>query len=210
MSPTDLWVTYKKVKQRIKRAKSVETRRKAEAMARIAKRIRDQPSPDLLGEFRKAEDDWIKSWDVSISAVRLADEFEKAIQSGEYVVIHPPIKTPSLGFDPERGIVYCAEISSEKGQLKIGSTTMTMRDRLAKYRTKYRCPAKEIFSMYVTFPARVEKRAHELLRGRRLIGSGKGDSNERFATDAETAIRAIQAAALELRVEIFQNRIGNK
>jgi hypothetical protein len=163
-------------------------------MIAAAEHILDKPTLALVNEFRKAEDLWLMSFDVSISAKSLAAQFEMAIRSRNFVVEMPYLSTIETGYDPEFGQVYCARSASKEGQLKIGVTTMKLKARLQKMTTKHGLSeVRPLFSISVSNPAVIESQAKKKLRESRVAGRTQEDSNEWYRTSAIEFVRAVAA-----------------
>jgi len=193
MNPINLYDIFKQVKQRACTPKSAETERKAEAMIAAAERIvSETPSLELVAEFRKAEELWRASYDVSASTKSMADRLEAAIRSRNYVVKIWPGNKLATGYNPVSGLVYCVRDASKPGQLKIGVTTMKLRARLQKMETRYGYEnVQPLFVINVSKPAEIEHHAQERLRVCRVTGKTKGDSVEWYRATAIEFVRAV-------------------
>lgn len=197
MNPTNLYDIYKQVKQRTRTPKSAETERKAEAMIAAAEHIVTPTATPrsrlvLVEKFRKAEELWCASYDVSASTKSMADQFKAAICSKNFVVKMWPGNKLATGYNPVSGLVYCVRDASKPGQLKIGVTTMKLRARLQKMQTRYGYEnIQPLFVINVSKPAEIEHHAQEKLRGCRVTGMTKGDSVEWYHTNAIEFARAV-------------------
>ena len=195
MSKINLYLIYRNVAQRTRTNKSAETDCKAETMIRAAEEIvapGSKPTLKLVSKFRKTEDAWRNSYDVSASAKSMADQFEIAIRSGNYVIERPYINILDGGYNPETGLIYCARSASKTGQLKIGVTTMKLKARLQKMSTRYGIEeVRPLFTISVSSPAEIEKYAKAKLRDLLVTGCTKGDSVEWYYTSAIEFAQAV-------------------
>jgi len=200
MSQNNLYLIYRNVKQRVRPGrspKSTETQHKAAAMVEAAENLvlpGAIPTLKLVSKFRKAEDAWRNSYDVSASTKSLADQFEDAIRSGNYVIERPYVSifTDEGGYNPQSGLVYCAQSESKPGQLKIGVTTMKLKDRLQKMSTRYGIEeVRPLFTISVSSPAEIEMYAKAKLRDLLVTGCTKGDSVEWYYVSAIEFARAV-------------------
>lgn len=187
MKPINLYEICRTVTQRTRTPKSAETQRKAEAMIAAAERIITKtPTLKLVAEFRKAEELWCASYDVSASTKSMADQFEDAIRSKNFVVKRWLGNILQTGYNPDSGLVYCVRDASKPGQLKIGVTTkLTLRKRLQILQNKYEYEnVRPLFVINVSKPAEIEHHAQKKLRDCRVTGMTKGDSVEWYRATA--------------------------
>ncbi len=211
MPKINLYLIYRKVAQRIRpelAQKSSATQLKAKAMVAAAELLampETMPTLKLVSKFRKAEDGWRNSYDVSASTTSMADQFEAAIRSGDYVIERPRINILDGGYNPESGLVYCVRSASKSGQLKIGVTTMKLKERLQKMSTRYGIEdVRPLFTICVSSPAEIEKFAKAKLLDFRVTGCcTKGGSVEWYRASAIEIARAVVDT-----VEEYGNSVG--
>jgi hypothetical protein len=193
MKPVNLYDIYKQVKQRTRTLKSIETQRKAEVMISVAKLITISPTLDLVAEFRNAEEQWRFSYDVSTSAKSMADQFEAAIKSNNFVIERwPGNRQGTIVDSPDFGQLYCAKDDSKPGQLKIGVTTMKLSVRLQKMQTRYGYEnIQPLFVIQVSKPYDIERYVQNRLRSVLVTGCTKGDSVEWYYSNAIEFARVV-------------------
>lgn len=189
---TNLYITYKKVKQRIGRAKSKEERIAAEAAKVAAKSVIDKPTLTNVKIFRAKEMKWLRY--ASMSARLLADEFENAIRSKSYKVERSFMKTNHTGWAPKKGIVYCLTCLEMPGCVKVGATTLKLEKRLQLYARHSLSQLSVPFKIETDNPSLVEERAQRILSKNRVRGPNGGQSSEWFRVTVDEASRAIVAA----------------
>jgi hypothetical protein len=192
--PINLYITYKKVKQRIARAKSPEIRHAAEAATAAAASLIQGPTVSGARAFRAVERKWLVL--ASSSARPLADEFEHAIRAKCFVVQRPTMNARHAGWSPPRGTVYCLTCAEMPGCVKVGATTLTTTKRAQLLAGRQSLSGIEVpFSLEVEDPSLVEDLAHKSLKAFRVPGPGRSTSNEWFQVSVRAAARAVRAAA---------------
>lgn len=205
MEPENLYEIYKRVKQRVKRAKkSAGTQQKGEVMLAAAACINEKQTLKLVKEFRKAEELWRKSGDVSSATTSLADQFESAIRSGHFVVEKWQGNTHANGYNPDViGLVYCAMVPSKPGQLKIGVTTQPQRDRLKQMENRHgHDNIQPLFSIKVFRPYEIEDFVQNRLISCHVGKYAKGDSKEWYYASPIEVARDFQAAIEQKEREV--------
>jgi hypothetical protein len=203
MNQINLYDIYRKVSARARTQKSAETRRMAEEMRKAADRIVDKPSLMLVKDFRKAEYLWHLCPDVRISGALLADQFETAIRSKEFVSVRSYFDPRGSNGDRQFGMVYCAMSASKPGQFKLGFTTMKLETRLQKMTTRHGIEkVRPLFAINVEYPAGIEAQAKEKLRDYLVAGNTKCDSNEWYYSPAIQLARNVVVAIEEKGIEV--------
>jgi hypothetical protein len=193
MKPVNLYDIYKQVKQRARTLKSIETQCRAEVMINAAKLITTTPTLMQVAAFRKYEDQWLNSHDVSTAAKSMANKFEAAIISNNFVIERWPGNRRGTIIDsPDYGQIYCAKDGSKPGQLKIGVTTMKLSARLQKMQTRYGYEnIQPLFVINVSKPYDIENYVQSKLRSVLVSGCTKGDSVEWYFSNAIEFARAV-------------------
>ena len=193
MKPVNLYDIYKQVKQRARTLKSIETQRRAEVMIANAKLITETPTLKQVAAFRKTEDHWRCSYDVSANAKSMADQFETAIRSKYYVVtVWPGNRYTTIINPPASGLIYCASEVTKPGQLKIGVTTMKLSSRLQKMQTRYGYKnIQPVFAIKASMPYDIENAVQNMLRSLLVSGCTKGDSVEWYYANAIEFAQAV-------------------
>ena len=194
MNQINLYDIYRKVSKRARTQKSAETQRKAEVMREAADRIVEKPSLMLVKDFRKAEYLWHLCPDVRISGVLLAEHFEAAIRSKEFVSVRSYFDPRGANGDRQFGMVYCAMSASKPGQLKLGFTSGKLEARLQKIPKKHGIEkVRPLFSINTSFPAEIEAGSKRMLREHLVAGRTRGGSNEWYQASAIEFARAVVA-----------------
>jgi hypothetical protein len=194
MNPINLYDIYRKVSKRARVPKSPETQIKAEAMRVAAETILNHPRLFRVNEFRKAEQLWLQSPDISAGAKTIADQFEDAIRSKYYFVERSHFDPRGTNGNRLSGLVYCAMSASMPGQLKIGFTTLNLRTRLQKIAPKHGIErVHPLFSINTSFPAEIEAGSKRMLREHLVAGCTRGGSNEWYQASAIEFARAVVA-----------------
>lgn len=195
MEPINLYDLYRTVKQRARperAAKSQPTQKKAVAMCLAADRILKEPTLERVEAFRVAEKSWFNSPDVSSSARCIADKFEEAILSNNFISERSHFDPRGINANRQSGLVYCAQSSSMPGQMKLGFTTMDLGLRLQKFSGRYEVPdVRPLFAIRVGYPAEVERYAKSKLRDALVSGCTLGKSNEWYRTTAIDIARTL-------------------
>jgi hypothetical protein len=203
--PINLYDIYRKVSARARAQKSAETQRMAGVMREAADRIVDNPSLLRVKDFRKAEYMWYQCPDVRISGVLLADHFETAIRSKEFVSVRSYFDPRGSNGDRQFGMVYCAMSASKPGQFKLGFTTLKLATRLQKIPKRHGIEkVRPLFAINLEYPAGIEAQAKKKLRHYLVAGNTKGDSNEWYYSPAIQLARNIVAAIEENCIEVSQ------
>lgn len=191
--PTNLYITYKKVKQRISRSRDPIARTAAEAAAAAAADLIKCPTLKGVNIFRKIERKWLSL--ATAGALPLADEFENAIRSKSFIVERPAMNAHHAGWNPPHGTVYCLVCNEMPGCVKVGATTLTVNKRSQLLAGKHCLTGVRItFSLEVGSPSKVEATVHKALR--RLRVHGPNGSMEWFKVQPKVAEREVRAAAL--------------
>jgi hypothetical protein len=190
----NLYLTYMKVRQRIRRASDERCRVAAEEAADAARKIIESPTLKRVASFRRCEDRWLSY--AGARARSLADEFESAIRSGTFTVERPILSTRYAGWKPKTGTVYCLSCDDMPGCVKIGATTQSARDRAALLAKRYSLSGVTVFfSLLVDDPSAVEERAQLSVEHLRVRGPKGSKSNEWFRLGQRSAIRVLKEAA---------------
>lgn len=194
MKPINLYDIYRKVSARNRAPKSVDTKRKAEAMRAAADRIVDAPTLMQVKAFRTAENLWLASYDVVASAKSMADQFEDAIRSKNFVSERSYFDPRGTNGTRRSGLIYCASSASMPGQFKLGFTTMRLKARFQKMPARHGivepCP---LFAISVSYPAKIEAQTKKKLRDYLVAGCTKGNSNEWYRVKAIEFARSVVA-----------------
>lgn len=196
---TDIYIIYKKVKQRVHRARHDRMREAAEAALAVCRNVLESPTLPAVARFRALEIQWLAY--ATSRAACLADELERAIASGDFVVNRPFMKNFSAGHDPSRGTIYCMTCADAPGLIRVGHTQDSILKRRQKFAARYNLTDLRIpLWKGVKRPALVEYSIHEALRDRRVIGPN-GTSDWFAATVpqvARVALRVIRKLKLGL------------
>lgn len=194
MKPINLYDIYRKVSARNRAPKSVDTKHKAEAMRAAADRIVDAPTLMQVKAFRSAENLWLASHDVAVSAKSMADQFEEAIRSKCFVSKRSYFDPRGTNGTKRSGLIYCASSVSRPSQFKLGFTTMGLKARFQKMSTRHGivepCP---LFAISVSYPAKIEAQTKKKLRDYLVAGCTKGNSNEWYRVKAIEFARSVVA-----------------
>jgi hypothetical protein len=189
--PTNLYETYKNVYQRIRRSRGARLIY-AQQAALLAKQVIEQRTLASVRALRVVEQAWITSG--SGPSKSMADVFERAIRSKNYVLGRPILSTSAFGWNPDKGVVYAFSCAEYPGLIKIGATGGSpdaLRQRLDAYATRHRISSiRVVTSLHATNPSELERKIHDELAEFRTRGAGK--SNEWFAV-TETRVRKIFA-----------------
>lgn len=105
-------------------------------------------------------------------------------------------RTAAGGWNPHVGTVYLATSSAHPGEVKLGATTLPLKTRLQKFRSKYKLPdMTAVFAMTVIKPATLEDMVQRRLRAYRRCGRTQGISNEWYVVDPEVAAALVVEVA---------------
>lgn len=197
-NPTNLYLTYKKVSQRERRCTGQKLNL-AEIATKFARVILEKQTLRSVEEFRTAEKKWLE---VSSGSSRsIADEFERALRSKNFVIERPALSTFYASWDPDTGVVYAANFPEAPGIIKIGATKgaiSSLSSRLDTYATRYKIQRLEIIhAREVDYPSRIENALHQHLSQFR-VPVPWNKSNEWYSLTKRDAIRAINKFAKDL------------
>jgi len=188
MSKVYLEVIYKKVKQRIKLSTGDQLALavRAKEAARV---ITINPTLKSVSLFRKSENLW--RLNASPRSVSIADEFESVIRQGNFVVgrVYNSSKT---GHRPYFGYLYCFVSDNYPDIVKIGSTSIEIRNRLSMYKSRHNLDhLAEAYSIYVSDPAFKEDLIHDALDSKRKPPETIIKSREWYEISIKQAIKMI-------------------
>jgi hypothetical protein len=193
MKKVNLEIIYRKVKQRIKRSSSELEKELAKNATELARNIKNDPTLISVSKFRKAENKWLNI--SNKNSVSIADEFEKAIRSKNFIV-GSIYNSSATGFNPKSGYLYCFYSDEYPTIVKIGSTTTEVHKRLVEYKSRHKFSHLEIlFSMHTDNPSEKEKKLHDLLSSNMLPPESIIKSTEWFEISKRKAIRLIKEYA---------------
>lgn len=206
MEPVDLYLTYRLVSQRAKRAIDDDDKALALAAKTAARQLLEEPGVTHLNAFRLAERRWLFYRGVRRNADCLYFVFKAAIDSGNFVVNRPRYRNAALGDDPESGFVYCITSSDYPEHVKIGYTRNAPEQRLRQIRIRHQLSDAMLeYVMAVDHPARIERSAHKQLHAWRL-----SPGEEWFSRPVSTAAFAIAHAAYLCQCDVQYIRTFGK
>ena len=188
-TPTDLYKTYKLIKQRASRSRqnapgSRQDLNKQE-MERLAKQIIDS---NESVETKIALSDQIYQIEKRTLGcqTKFSLRIKRALESNNYVINIPYNLRHAKEESPSnRGFIYIADAPSRPGQSKFGSTTQTLRKRLNLYTSRYGYYVRPHWHKYVNMPHSLEEQIKKKLVQYRVAGLTKGDSNEWYRLPPE-------------------------
>jgi len=188
--PVNLYLIYKNVKQRVERSSGVKYEYALQAHA-CAKVLLDNPTLSQVKKFRVAENKWLKL--AGTTSKSIADQFEDAIRSKNYVVQKPILNTIDSGWNPKFGCIYAMTSPDLQGLVKIGATAgeiWELPKRVESYKYRYSLSEVNIaLSIYVRYPAEKEREIGRYLDSKRVVGVGK--SNEWYKISIYNAKKVI-------------------
>jgi hypothetical protein len=192
MKQINLYETYRKVKQRINKSSGKIKKSAAEKATKAAKDILDRPTLKLVDKFRKIEQEWRLY--AHGNSVSIADEFEKAIRSKNYI-IEQNYSSHAAGWNPKTGYLYCFSTRDYPGFVKIGATTrLCIEKRAEEYRVRRKLSNIKIICAYQTEnPSKKEAEIHECLREYKVYPLKIRKSNEWFKISQKRAKLLIQS-----------------
>jgi hypothetical protein len=195
----DLEQLYRSIKARVKRSMNNPAKLKlAETAAKYAREFRDSPSKANLNLFKVAEIEWSE---LSRAKRFFWEDFEDALNTGNYCVNRSFIKTASSSENPSLGWIYLAIAEKKRNLIKIGYTTTTLGKRFYQYQRRYGYPIEAIYSKWIPYPKEIEKLAEEKLKKHRISSNIHGDSNEWYKLNASYCKRVI--------TQLIKNRNSN-
>ena len=191
MKPINLYETYKKVSQRIKRC---EGRRLtlAKQATKLAKVILEKQTLKSVAEFRSVETKWLELSHATSRSI--AEEFETAIRTKNFVNHKPFLNTHGTGWRPQRGTVYAISCAEIRGAVKIGATqsdSSKLRSRVDNYSSRHKLTNVKILAFAeVSKPSFIEKKLHQQFFACR-VSVPESKSNEWFCITQKEAKTAI-------------------
>ena len=190
----DLWNIYRLVKQRYQRAKC-ESQKDAAFETLVAIKVtRDNPTISNAIEFENSEKKYLNHPYTKSNSKSYGAQVVSAISTNLYVINKPRHKIYHLGnCDPEIGRVYIASSSEHPNEIKIGHTTLLIKERPSKYSYKYGYTLDLEYFAEVSYPARIEHKVAELIKNVRTSGCTNGDSIEWFFCEVDLAVNTIQS-----------------
>lgn len=192
MKKVNLYETYRKVSQRIKRS-SGQQKILAEIASNSAKFILENPTLKSVESFRKQEKKWLST--VNKNSVSIADEFESAIRSKNYEIVKA-FSTFQTDWDPKFGYLYCFASNDYPGKVKIGATEDSIDVRLKTYKGRRKLNhLKVVIAVWTKFPARKEKKIHDILHRHKFYPPKIKKSNEWFQVTQKLAKQLINDLA---------------
>ena len=177
MKIINLYETYRKVKQRARH--SFGSQRKIAMQAtEAAKLILESPTIKSVRAFKKFDNEWLIG--ARRNSISIADEFESAIRSKNYEIVKP-YSSFQTDWDPEIGFLYCFASNDYPGNVKIGATEDSMELRLNTYKARRKLNhLKVVIAVWTKFPARKEKKIHDILHPHKFYPPTIKKSNEWF------------------------------
>jgi len=193
--PIKLWDIYKKVTQRSRVGRTSNYLLPyAKKSAEYAKKIFDNEKPTLtkINAFREVEKEWLMRSTRSTKC--LADEFEMAIRSKNWIIGKPNLNTYELGFNPDEGFVYLLTCSEMPGCIKVGciKSNTKLQERIENYKSRYQLKnVRIIYKIKTHLPSKIEHEVHKILAFDRISGPNNNKSNEWFKVTKKKALAAI-------------------
>jgi hypothetical protein len=192
MSIINLYETYKKVKQRVKRSSGHQLELAKSASA-AAKHIVENPTIKNVEIFRKIENKWIKLSRKNSTAI--ANEFECAIISRNFEV-KKPYNSYQTGWAPRSGFLYCFSSTDYPGIVKIGATERSIENRLKEYKSRTKLShLKIVIAIKTNNPALKEKKIQDYLENYKTYPQTIKKSNEWFRITQKLAKEIISKYA---------------
>jgi hypothetical protein len=192
MKKINLYETYRKVKQRIKRSSGLQ-KENAEAASEAAKQILKHPNLKSVATFRKLEHKWLQS--SNGNSVAIADEFHNAIQTNNYE-IKITYSSHKTNWNPKTGYLYCFASQEYPGIVKIGATESSITRRVNDYKRRRNLNhLKIVFAIKVENPSLKETKLHDLLRKYKVYPDKIPKSNEWFRITQKYAKTLIASMA---------------
>ena len=184
MKKINLYHTYRKVKQRVKRSSGLQTQL-ANCATAAAILILENPSLKAVEFFRKIERKWLLT--TNKKSVAIADEFEKAIRSKNYEIVKA-YSSYETDWRPKSGYLYCFSSADYPRIVKIGATEASIERRLKEYKARYSLNhLKVVMSAATKDPAFKEKKIHSILHDKKVYPKTIKKSNEWFRVSQKLA-----------------------
>ena len=143
-----------------------------------AKLILESPTIKSVKAFRKFEDAWLIG--ARRGSISIADEFESAIRSKNYEIVKR-YSSFQTDWDPKVGFLYCFTSNDYPGTVKIGATEDSMQLRLNTYKSRRKLThLKVVIALWTKYPARKEKKIHDILHPHKFHPPTIKKSNEWF------------------------------
>ncbi|MDO9278302.1 MAG: GIY-YIG nuclease family protein [Polaromonas sp.] len=206
----NLYVTYSLICNRKNKGSTAPGARKAaHDAADKAKLFITNPCSATLADFRHAEEKWSKA--ASGKNKSYADDFERALQAGNYHVKKIGVNTAwNSNHQPPEGFIYGAIAIGQPGWMKLGATTDSPLDRIAAFARRYKLSDMRLmYYAHVEKPMSVEDEIRKCLRTYRRQRSAK-DSREWFDVDPIHAMQTAQNAIARLGVKVFVPVVPSK
>jgi hypothetical protein len=189
MDKINIYETYRKVKQRIKRCTGPR-KTLAELAAQAAKDILQTPTLTSVAKFRKLESKWLLL--SNKNSTPIAEEFYNAIQANNFE-IKKTYSSHKTDWNPKIGYLYCFASKDYPGIVKIGATTSSVDRRLNEYKTRRRLNhLKVVIAIRTKNPSLKERKIHGLLKQYKVYPETISKSNEWFKVSQKFAKALIE------------------